>query len=69
MQAVLLGEEIAKAGHADIAWEIYQYLVENHAGNGVAWAQKNICLMLIDAGDEAGAAGAGGRPCGRNLCT
>jgi len=51
LQAVLLGEEIAKAGHPEIAWEIYHYLVENHAGNqDTAWAQKNICNMYMDAG-------------------
>ena len=59
LQAVQIGEAIAKAGHAEIAWEIYQYLVEHHADNdATVWAQRNICRMLIDAGDEAGAAAA-----------
>jgi len=53
------GAAIAKAGHAEVAREIYEYLVENHAGNhDAAWAQKNICNMYMDAGDDAGLAAA-----------
>ena len=59
LAAVQMGEEFAKAGRSEIALEIYQYMVENHADRKeAAWAQKNICIMLIEAGDEPGAAAA-----------
>jgi tetratricopeptide (TPR) repeat protein len=59
LAAVQMGEELARARHPEAALEIYRYLVEHHADNdATVWAQKNICVMLIDAGDEAGAAAA-----------
>ena len=59
LAAVQMGEEFAKAGRREIAMEINQYMVADHADrNEAAWAQKNICLMLIEAGDEPGAAAA-----------
>ena len=59
LAAVQMGEEFAKAGRSEIAMDIYQYMVENHADRKeAAWAQKNICIMLIEAGDEAGATAA-----------
>ena len=59
LAAVQMGEEFAKAGRSEIAMDIYQYMVENHADRKeAAWAQKNICIMLIEAGDEPAAAAA-----------
>jgi tetratricopeptide (TPR) repeat protein len=59
LAAIQVGEAFFKAGHRDIALEIYHSMLENHADNdATVWAQKDICVMLIDAGDDAGAAAA-----------
>jgi len=47
------------AQQPDTALEIYQYAVNGYPDTDAAvWAQKNICDMLIEAGDEAAAAAA-----------
>ncbi len=53
-EACLVGDAFLKAKEPAAAMEVYAYVVENYPDNELTlWAQKNICTMHVDAGDEA----------------